>query len=56
MDLKTKHVLSNSTLEELIGFEMMMSTIRVNSFGGKLEKTTFCFHIFNLSPYTFIRI
>jgi len=35
MDLKTKNVLSTSTLKESIGFKMMMSTIRVNSFGGK---------------------
>jgi hypothetical protein len=35
MGLKTKNVLSESTLKEPIGFNMMMSTIRVNIFGGK---------------------
>ena len=36
MGLKT--VLSNSTLTEPIGFKMMMSTIRVNIFGGMGRK------------------
>jgi hypothetical protein len=37
MGLKTKNVLSTSTLKEPMGFKMMMSTItiRINSFGGK---------------------
>jgi hypothetical protein len=35
MGLKTNGVLSKSNLKELIGFKMMISTIRVNIFGGK---------------------
>jgi hypothetical protein len=41
MGLKTKNVLSKSTLKEPIGFKMMMSTIRVNIFGGKGRKLLF---------------
>jgi hypothetical protein len=37
MSLKTKNALSTSILKEPIGFNMMMSTIRVNSFGGKYK-------------------
>jgi hypothetical protein len=55
MGLKTKNVLSTSTLEEPIRFKMMMSTTRVNSFGGK-EKCIFFNRIFNLSPYRFTQI
>jgi hypothetical protein len=35
MGLKTKNVLSKLTLKELIGFKMMILTIRVNILGGK---------------------
>jgi hypothetical protein len=56
MGLKTKNVLSTSTLKEPIGFKMMMSTIRVNSFGGKEKKNFFFNHIFDLSPYRFTQI
>jgi hypothetical protein len=35
MDLKTKNVLSKSTLKEPIGLKILISTIRVNIFGGK---------------------
>jgi hypothetical protein len=41
MSLKTKIVLSKSTLKEPIGFKMIMSTIRVNIFGGKGRKLLF---------------
>jgi hypothetical protein len=55
MGLKIKIVLSKSTLKELIGFDMMMSNIRVNIFRGKGKKLLFR-HIFNLSPYRFTKI
>jgi hypothetical protein len=48
-------VLSTSTLKEPIRFKMMMSTIRVNSFGGK-ERKLFFNCIFDLSPYRFTQI
>jgi hypothetical protein len=41
MGLKTKIVLLKSTLKESIGYKMMMSTIRVNIFGGKGRKLIF---------------
>jgi hypothetical protein len=41
MGLKTKYVLSTSTLKEPIEFNMMMLTIRINSFGEKKNKTFF---------------
>jgi hypothetical protein len=56
MGLKTKNVLSKSTLKEPIGFKMMMSTIRVNIFGGKGRKLLFFNCIFDLSPYRFTQI
>jgi hypothetical protein len=55
MGLKKKNVLSTSTLKELIRFKMMMSTIRVNSFGRKKRKCFF-HRIFDLSPYRFTQI
>jgi len=56
MILKEKNVLSTSTLRELIGFKMMISTIRVNSFGGKGKKSLFFSHSFDLCPYRFTQI
>jgi hypothetical protein len=41
MGPKTRNVLSTSTLKEPGGFKMIMSTIRVNSFGGKEIKLLF---------------
>jgi hypothetical protein len=45
MCLKTKIVLSTSTLKELIGFKVMISTIKVNTFGGK--KRNYFFIVFS---------
>jgi hypothetical protein len=56
MGLKTKNVPSKSTLKEPIKFKMMMSTIRVNIFGGKGRKLFFFNRIFNLHPYRFTQI
>jgi hypothetical protein len=55
MGLKTKNVLSKSTLKEPMGFKMMISTIRINIFGGKGRKLFFN-RIFDLSPYRFTQI
>jgi len=52
---KTKNVLSTSILKEIIGLKMIMSTIGVNSFGGK-GKQQFLNRIFDLFSYRFTQI
>lgn len=55
MGFETKYVVSTLTSKELIGFKMMMSIIRINSFGGKQENYIF-YCIFELNHYRFDQI